>query len=76
VETRHDRVTAQYRFPADYSNIIGQLGYCALEPTRQCITILLDPGRFLNRLVADLILILSRTIMAVASIDRGKWRRR
>jgi hypothetical protein len=22
-ETRHDRVTAQYRFPADYSNIIG-----------------------------------------------------
>jgi multidrug efflux system membrane fusion protein len=33
---------------------------------------LLDPGRFLNRLVADLILILPRTTMAAASIDCGK----
>jgi hypothetical protein len=28
------------------------------SPPRQCITILLDPGRFLNRLMVDLILIL------------------
>jgi hypothetical protein len=67
------RVTAQYRFPADYSNIIGQPGYYALEPTRQCITISLAPGRVLNRLAADLILILSRVIRAVASIDHGTW---
>ena len=38
---------------------------------RQCITILLDPGRFLNRLQIDLILNLPR--MAAASIDRGNF---
>jgi RND family efflux transporter MFP subunit len=38
--------------------------------------ILLDPGRFLNRLAAGLILILLRIIMAVAPIDRGKVQRR
>jgi hypothetical protein len=36
---------------------------------RRDITILLDPGRFLNRLLVDLILILPR--MAAASFDRG-----
>jgi hypothetical protein len=43
---------------------------------RQCTTILLDPGRFLNRLVGDLILILPPMTLAAASIDRGKVRRR
>jgi membrane fusion protein, multidrug efflux system len=38
--------------------------------------ILLDPGRFLNRLAAGLILIPLRIIMAVASIGRDKVRRR
>jgi hypothetical protein len=42
---------------------------------RRCTTILLDPGRFLNRLAADLILTLPRMTPAAASIDRGKVRR-
>jgi hypothetical protein len=36
---------------------------------RQCITILLDPGRFLNRLLVDLTLNLPQ--MAAASFDHG-----
>jgi multidrug efflux system membrane fusion protein len=54
-------VTAQYRFPADYSNLIKQPGCHALEATGQCITILLAPGRVLNRLMTNLILILPRS---------------
>src|SRR5260370_10201589 len=39
---------------------------------RRYIRILLDPGRFLNRLAIDLILVPPRIIMAAASIDRGE----
>ena len=42
------------------------------KPVCRCITILLAPGWVLNRLTIDLILTLSRVIMAAASIDYGK----
>jgi len=45
---------------SDRPDTIGQLDDYVLEPVRQCIIILLDPGRFLNRLAAGLILILLR----------------
>src|SRR5260221_527251 len=40
------------------------------SPRRQCITILLDPGTFLNTLAADLILTPPRTTTVAGSIDR------
>jgi hypothetical protein len=41
---------------------------------RQCITILLDPGGFLNRLLVDLILVLPR-VTALRSIEAKVQRR-
>jgi branched-chain amino acid transport system substrate-binding protein len=50
-------VPAEYRFPADYSNTIGPAGVL-WQSHSECTTNLLDPGRLLNRLATDLILIL------------------
>jgi hypothetical protein len=66
-------LAAQYRLPAIYSNSIGPFDRYVLKDTGRYITILLDPGGFLNRLGADLILIPPRgNIMTAASIDCGK----
>jgi hypothetical protein len=50
-------LAAQYRLLAIYSNSIGPFDRYVLKDTGRYITILLDPGGFLNRLGADLILI-------------------
>ena len=50
-------LAAQYRLSAIYSNSIGLFDRYVLKDTGRWITILLDPGGFLNRLGADLILI-------------------
>src|SRR6266576_4944172 len=65
-------LAAQYRLPAIYSNSIGLFDRYVLKDTGRGITILLDPGGFLNRLAADLILTPPRNIMTAASIDCGK----
>ena len=65
-------LAAQYRLSAIYSNSIGLFDRYVLKDNWRWITILLDPGGFLNRLAADLILIPPRNIMTAASIDCGK----
>jgi hypothetical protein len=62
--------TDQYRFPADYSTIIGQLRCDVLEARSPNRNYSLDPDPFLNRLAAGLMLVQPRMFM-VASIDRG-----
>jgi len=48
-------LAAQYRLLAIYSNFIGQFDGILDILHRRRTMILLDPGRFLNRLAADLI---------------------
>ncbi len=48
-------LAAQYRLPATYSNFIGRFDGILDILHRRRTMILLDPGRFLNRLATDLI---------------------
>jgi RND family efflux transporter MFP subunit len=57
-------------FPADYSNTKGQFGMAGM-PAPRCERILLDPGRFLNRLGGGLILILPIFVRSATSTFRG-----
>jgi hypothetical protein len=67
------RLRDQYRFPAGRSTIIGQARSSSFaSPFAQIIIISLDPGWFLNRLSASLILISRAMVLAAVSIDCGK----
>jgi hypothetical protein len=62
-------LAGQYRLPAIYSNSIGSFDRVVLKDTGRCMTILLAPGGFLNRLMAGLILI------SVADYQGGRFYR-
>jgi hypothetical protein len=61
--------------PMGCHNTIGKPGYSVLEVSSAVHNYFACSWRFLNTLIADLILVLSRIIMAAVSIDRGKVRR-
>src|SRR5882757_9480650 len=65
-------LAAQYRLPGDLFQFYRSVRSLCFERHPAMHTILLDPGGFLNRLAADLILIPPRNIMTAASIDCGK----
>jgi hypothetical protein len=70
-DTQHRGTAAQYRLPLVYSNSIGPFDKIVDVRHHQRPMILLDPGRFLDRLVRDLILILPPRSIAAKSGGDG-----
>jgi hypothetical protein len=64
------KAALQTRRPVNYSGGSGRRRYFLFAGPRRTRQILLDPDRLLNRLSADLILVLLRVL--VSSIDRDK----